>query len=146
MGETWNKVWKVISSVDYTDYHVLPFEGKNIDLKPGNIVTVYECEIAMEEDMSCDDFEEFYLEKYSPAFAKHFKGVKFCVLKGDRGERTGKYTELMIADSMDDYSLWFNEKGYSTEKTTKAFTDMGEIQQRMEKMYTWSRTNTYVVL
>ena len=146
LGDVWDKYRKTATSVGYTDYVVLPFPGKSIQVKPGNVVIVFECEITLEEGLSVKDFEKFYLEDYVPMYLKHFPGTQFCILKGERGERTGKYTELMFFKSMEDYHKWVTEDGMPTEKTKKAFSDMGEVQQRMEKMYTWSRYNDYIVL
>lgn len=146
LDETWDELWKVISSIEYTDYLVLPSAGASIDLKPGNIVMVFECEITIEEGMTPGAFEKFYVEKYAAAYKKHFKGSEFFVLKGDRGERTGKYAELIVFKSMDDYHQWITPDGKLNEKSRQAITDMGEIQERMEKMYTWSRYSTYLVL
>ena len=115
-------------------------------MKPGNVVVVFECEIIPEEGMTFEDLEKFYEQEYGPAYTKQFQGLQFCVLKGDRGERTGKYTELTFCESMDDFNQWVTEEGQLSEQGRKAFSDMGETQERMEKMYTWSRTNTYIVL
>jgi hypothetical protein len=146
LGETWDGLWKVISSVSYTDYLVLPFKGNSIDVKPGNVVIVFECEITPEEGMTFKDLEKFYQQEYGPAYTKYFQGTQFCVLKGDRGERTGKYAEVMVCKSMDDYRQWVTAEGKLSEKARKAYSDMGKTQEKMEKMYTWSRFNTYIVL
>lgn len=146
LDEYWNEYHKTVSSVDYTDYVVLPFKGESMHLKPGNVVVIYECELAPEKGMTFEDLEKLYREEYGPAFTKSFQGVQFCVLKGERGERTGKYTELIVAKSMDEYKKWMTEDGASTEKAKQAYADMGEIQERMGKMYTYFRSNTYIVL
>lgn len=146
MGETWSKAMKVISNLEYTDYTVLPFAGKNIDVKKGNVVIVFKCELTPEEGMTYEELEEFYQKKYVPAYIKNFPGTQFCVLKGDRGDRTGKYTELMVYDSMEEYNNWVTKDGRSSEKTKQAFKNMGEVQAKMEKMYTYSRAVVYIVL
>jgi hypothetical protein len=78
---------------------------------------------------------------------KNFKGVQFCVLKGERGDRTGKYTELIVYQSMGEFKKWLTEDGKQLNETAKqAYKNMGEVQVRMEKMYSYSYFTTYIVL
>jgi hypothetical protein len=146
LGEVWDEYRIKVSATDYTNYVALPLPGKSIDVKPGNVVNVYECEITLEEGMTPEEFEKFYIEEYGPAYMKHFQGMQFCVLKGERGERTGKYTELTVLKSIDEYNIWITADGMLSEQAKQAFKNMGKIQERMETMYSWYRTNTYVVL
>lgn len=146
MGDVWDEYHNTVSNVGYTNYVALPFSGKSIHVKPGNVVIVYECEITPEEGMTPEEFEKFYVEEYGPSYMKHFQGTQFCVLKGERGERTGKYTELTVLKSMAEYNKWVTADGMLSEKAKQAFSDMGEIQERMEPMYSWYRNYTYVVL
>jgi len=146
MGETWNKYHEKVSSLAYTDYLVLPFSGKTIDVKSGNVVAIFECEFTLEEGMTFEDLEQLYQKEYGPAFMKNFQGTQFCVLKGERGERTGKYTEMIVLKSMEEYNKWITEDGKLNEKAKQAFYNMGEIQVRMEKMYTYENSNYYLVL
>lgn len=143
MKETWSKVYETASLVAYEDYLILPFSGKSIDVKSGNVVYVYECEINLEEGMTYKDLELIYQEEYGPAIIKNFPGSQFCILKGERGERTGKYTELMVIDSMEEYNKWNAE---DAKKTKQSFKKMGGIQERMENMYTNSNSDVYIVL
>jgi hypothetical protein len=146
MGESWNTYHKKVSSLAYTDYLVLPFFGKTIDVKAGNVVGVYESEFTLEEGMSYEELEQFFQKEYGPAFRKSFPGVQYCVLKGDRGERTGKYTEFVVCESLAEYNKWFTEEGKMTEKAKQALDNMREIQDRLEKMVTWLNVNDYIVL
>ncbi|MBE0654732.1 MAG: hypothetical protein IH594_13095, partial [Bacteroidales bacterium] len=143
MGESWKTYHEKVSGLAYTDYLVLPFSGKTIDVKSGNVVAIFECEITLEEGMTFEDLEQLYQKEYGPAFMKNFQGTQFCVLKGERGERTGKYTEMVVLQSMEEYNKWTTEDGNLNEKAKQAFEDMGEIQVRMEKMYTYLNTNYY---
>jgi hypothetical protein len=146
MGDDWKKWRENVTNLAYTDYLVLPLSRKSIDVKQGNVVAVFECEITPEEGMTSQDLEKFYHEKYGPAYEKNFEGSQFCVLKGDRGERTGKYTEFVVFKSMEEYNKWLTEDGKLNEKAKQAYSNMGEIQERMEKMYSWYNYNVYVVL
>jgi hypothetical protein len=144
MGETWNKFHKKVSIIAITSYLVLPFPGKSIDVKAGNVVGVYESEFTLEEGMSYEELEQFFQKEYGPAFRKSFPGVQYCVLKGERGERTGKYTEFVVYESLAEYNKWFTEEGKL--KAKQAFDNMREIQDRLGKMLTWVNVNEYIVL
>lgn len=146
MGDAWSKIREMITSLEYTDYLVLPMSVKNIDVKPGNVVCVFECDFMLEDGMTYEDLEQLYLNEYGPAIMKNFPGTQFCVLKGDRGDRTGKYTEFMILGSLEEYNSWFTEDGKFNEKAKLAFDNMQEIQDRMAKMYSYSTSTYYIVL
>jgi len=143
MRETWNKVYEIASKVASTGYLVLPVAGKSINVKAGNVVMVWELDHTLEEGMTYELLEQFYQEEYGPAYMKNFPGSQFCVFKGERGERIGKYTELIVINSMEEFDKWNTEDG---KKTKQAFKNMGEIQERMERMYANSDRNVYIVL
>ena len=131
MRETWNKVYEIASKVASTGYLVLPVAGKSINVKAGNVVMVWELDHTLEEGMTYELLEQFYQEEYGPAYMKNFPGSQFCVFKGERGERIGKYTELIVINSMEEFDKWNTEDG---KKTKQAFKNMGEIQERMERI------------
>ncbi len=147
LGETWDKYGGKVSNLAYTDYLALPFSGKTIDVKPGNLVAFYECEFTLEEGMTFEDLEEIYQKEYGPAFMKNFQGSQFCVLKGERGERTGKYTEMIVFKSLEEYhKYWSGEDGKLTEKAKQALDNMREIQDRLVNMLSYYNAIHYLVL
>lgn len=146
MGEIWSKYRELVSILEHTDYVVLPFSGKTIDVKPGNVVAIFECEFILEEGMTFEDLEQLYQKEYGPSIMKNFQGTQFCVFKGDRGDRTGKYTEMIVFKSLEEYNKWFMEDGKLNEKAKQAFDNMREIQDRMEKMYSYNTATYYIVL
>ena len=143
MKETWSKLYEKASKVASTGYLVLPFSGKSIDVKTGYVCMVWELEHTLEEGMTYEDLEQFYQEEYEPAYIKNFPGSQFCVLKGERGERTGKYTELIVINSMEEFDKWTAE---NSKKTKQAFQNMGAIQEKMDGIITYSNGNVYIVL
>jgi len=143
MSETWEKVYKIASKVSSTGYLVYPVAGKNINVKAGNVVIVWELEHTLEEGMTYEELEQFYLEEYGPAFMKNNPGSQFCVFKGEKGEREGKYNELIVINSKEEFDKWNAEDG---KEAKQALKNMGEIQERMERMYTSSDCNVYIVL
>ena len=143
MKETWSRLYKKASKVASTGYLVLPFSGKSIEVKTGNVVMVWELEHTLEEGMKYEDLEQFYQEEYIPSYINNFPGSQFCVLKGERGERTGKYTEFIVINSMEEFDKWTAE---NSKKTKQAFQNMGAIQEKMNGIITYSNGNVYIVL
>jgi hypothetical protein len=143
MSETWEKVYKIASKVSSTGYLVYPVAGKNISIKAGKVVIVWEYEHTLEEGMTYEELEQFYLEEYGPAFMENFPGSQFCVFKGEKGEREGKYNELIVINSKEEFDKWNAEDGIEAKQALK---NMGEIRERMERMYTSSDCNVYIVL
>ncbi len=115
-------------------------------VKPGNVVYFAEIEITLEDDMTFEQFERWYLEEYLPAILKNFPGTKGFLLKGERGERIRKYTEVLIFKSLEERNKWFPEEKKPTEEAKKAFDNMREIQDKMKKMCTGYTYTHYVVL
>lgn len=145
LGETFSKYREIVSTLEYTNYVVLPFSG-TIDVKPGNVVGVFECDFTLEEGMTFEDLEQLYQKEYGPSIMKNFQGTQFCVFKGERGDRTGKYTEMIVLKSLEEFNEWDLGDGMVSEKAKQAFDNMREIQDRMEKMYSYSTATFYVVL
>ena len=146
MGDTYPKYGELATTLEYTDYVVLQFSGKTIDVKPGNVVGVFECELTLEDGMTYENLEHLYQNEYGPSIMKNFHGTQFCVFKGERGDRTGKYTEILVFKSLDEFNEWDLGDGKISEKAKIAFENMREIQDRMEKMYSYSTATFYVVL
>ena len=142
VSETWSKYRESVTGLEYTDYLVLPFSGKSVDVKQDNVVIVSEGEYTLEEGMTFEELEQFFEKEYGPAVRKNFPGMQYCILKGDRGDRTGKYTEFVVFESKEEYSKWFGEDG----KLQQALDNMREIQDRWAGMRSYNKSNTYIVL
>ena len=115
-------------------------------IKTGNVVSIHEIEYTLEDGITFEQLEQLYLEEYLPAAEKNFPGVEFHLMKGERGERTGKYIEYIVFDSIEDRNRWFPENGKSSEEAKQAFDNMREIQDRMMKMVSSHTFTDYIVL
>ena len=115
-------------------------------IKTGNMISIHEVEYTLEDGMTFEQLEKLYLEEYKPAIEKNFPGVEIHLLKGERGERTGKYIESLVFDSLEDRNRWWPENGKSSEEAKQAFDNMREIQDRMMKMVSSHTFTGYVVL
>jgi hypothetical protein len=48
-----------------------------------------------------EDFEKFYRETFAPSAVSSFPDLKLSLLKGDRGDREGKYLEMAEYESIE---------------------------------------------
>jgi hypothetical protein len=125
---------------------ILAISSYGQKVKTGKVVRIVELEISLEDNMTFEQFEKFFLEEYIPAGNRNFPRLKFSLLKGDRGIRTGKYTVLVFFDSVEERNRWFPEKGKSSEETKQAFDNMRAIQDKMMKMASNITFTEYEVL
>ncbi len=64
---------------------------------PGNIVAVRD--VTLKDGVSATDFERFAVEEFTPVFEHQVPGVKAFIMKGDRGDKKGSYSYVLIFDS-----------------------------------------------
>lgn len=115
-------------------------------VQPGNVLSIWEVEFTLEEGMTFEQLEEFYVKTYKPAIEKNFPGVHFFFMKGERGERTGKYVQFVVFDSIEERNKWYPASGEASELAKKAADNMRKIQDRLGKMVSGATWTDYVVL
>ena len=64
-------------------------------------------DIELGEGVDASEFEQYVLEKFVPAWTEARNGMRMTVLKGDRGERKGKYQLVYVLDSADTRDRFF---------------------------------------
>ena len=64
---------------------------------PGNIVAVRD--LTLKDGVDAADFEKFAIEKFTPVFQQKVPGVKAYIMKGNRGDKKGSYSYVLIFDS-----------------------------------------------
>ncbi len=72
---------------------------------PGNIVAVRD--ITLKEGVSVEDFERFAVEEFSPVFEQEVPGVKAFIMKGNRGDKKGSYSYVLIFDSTNTRDFYY---------------------------------------
>ena len=82
---------------------LLPTEAMFTD--PGNIVAVRD--ITLKEGVSIEDFEKFAVEEFSPVFEQQVPGVKAFIMKGNRGDKKGSYSYVLIFDSTNTRDFYY---------------------------------------
>ena len=97
-------------------------------------------EIELNPGVKEDDFENFVLTEM--ANAPTYPGWSFRLLKGDRGERKGKYLALIDIESVEARDRFAPAPGQSSEETERFDEENKEIGERMwQKWATFSPTN-----
>ena len=138
---TWEKIdgtWLIDRDIWTTSYP--PVDGPN--LKSGNIFGLHVLKITLKENVTSSEFEKFYKEEYVPAFEKQFPGLKFYLLKGERGENKGKYGQFIYFKSLDERNYWIPELGKMSEKGKEAMSKLQPVQDKLEEMIEYKSTFT----
>ncbi len=146
MGEIWIRYQESLSNPASSTYLVLPDSIPKQNVIPGNVVSIAEIDLKLPEDMTFEQFEKFYLGEFLPAFAETFPTIQFSLLKGDRGDRTGKYTEFIVFQSLEERNRWFPVEGGSSAETKQGFKQMGEIWDKYMELVSNSDWTNYLVL
>ena len=72
---------------------------------PGNIVAVRD--ITLKDGVTVEEFERFAVEEFSPVFEQQVPGVKAFIMKGNRGDKKGSYSYVLIFDSVNTRDFYY---------------------------------------
>lgn len=111
-------------------------------LESGNLFGLHSYELTLLNDVTPEQFEKFYMEEYFPAAEKAMPGVKFYLLKGERGEYEGKYGILIYFKSLEERNYWIPEPGNMSEEGKKAMESLQPLIDRLFEMVTLERKYT----
>ena len=92
-------------------------------------------EIELKPEVNEKEFETFVIDKIIPLYQK-LEGQDGYLVKGDRGNRTGKYSLVITFDS--------------TETRDRIYPDSGELSEEFQRVYEaseslWTKLDTYAV-
>lgn len=78
---------------------------------PGNVIAVRE--LQLKPGVDPEEFERFAVEEFTPTFQEQVPGVSAYILKGERGDKKGRYSFALIFDSVNtrDYYYPFEHGG-----------------------------------
>jgi hypothetical protein len=76
-------------------------------------------EIELQPGVEPDEYERFFAEELAPS--PMVPGLKVHLLKGDRGERGGKYLVLLEIESLEARDRYFPRPGEESEEFTRFF-------------------------
>jgi hypothetical protein len=92
------------------------------------------------EGISAVTLEDFIQEEYLPALKKNFEGASFYFLRSDRGANEGKYSILVVLESIDARNEWWPEKGVSSEKAKKM---LEKTKDSSDKFYSLAKLDSW---
>lgn len=111
-------------------------------LKKGGIMSVHNLTITLNPDVTMNQFLDFYNNKYLPETNKHFEGVKFFTLKGDRGENNNGFSVMMYMESMEVRNRYWPEAGKSSDEMSAIMEKLTPINTELSKLGTTTSTYT----
>lgn len=103
---------RVESGMDvYTDYVVLGYNQMD-NPQGGEVLSLWELEVEPGQEGA---FEQLVIQELHPTTQKHIPGMYAYVLKGDRGERAGKYLLVYCFDTFARRNAYFPKPGESSD-------------------------------
>jgi len=75
-------------------------------LTKGNLFGLHALDVKFPENLSPQEFENFHVNKYIPAFQKALPGVQLFLYKGERGKNQGKQGKFIFFKSLDERNAW----------------------------------------
>ena len=90
--------------------------------------------IELGDGVDAADFEEYVIEELVPAWKEPRNGMRIMVLKGDRGERKGKYQLIYAFDSKETRDKFFPpDTQRASELFRKTMEPVNEVMQGLGK-------------
>jgi len=90
--------------------------------------------IALKPGVKAEDFEKFVIKEVYPA--TELEGVEFYLLKGDRGDREGKYLWVMEIESVEARDRLFPSPGELSEEVRQFFESYAAVLEKWETLAT----------
>jgi len=90
--------------------------------------------ITLKDSSKENEFETFLKEVYHPLTNNNFPGMRFIVVKADRGSKIGEYMLLGIFDSAKRRDYHFPADGKRSEELEKQMDELG-VQKIINKLY-----------
>ena len=105
-------------------------------LTKGCVIGVHHMpDIVLAEGATMDDFIEFNLQKYIPAFEKALPGVKVFLVKGNRGEEEDNLGMIYYCESVKVRDQYWPEKDVTSEKANAALeTHVAPVMEEYDKI------------
>jgi hypothetical protein len=89
----------------YTDWII--GETKGLELKPGTVIALSAYELALKDDVTPKQYNDFSEQRYNPAMEEAMPGTKLITIWGDRGENKFRTGEMWVFDNLDVRNKYF---------------------------------------
>jgi hypothetical protein len=99
-------------------------------------------EITLKSDANAQEFEQSFSNVYARAVEDRIPGMQTYLLRGERGQRTGKYLMVFEIDSLARRNEYWPQPDVSSEKFTQLWEGMPEydigkyVEAEPEDVYT----------
>lgn len=124
----------------YTDYVVVGFDQLLLP-KIGEILALREIEIKPNMEAQ---FESYVNKTFHPTLQNYLDGFHGYVMRGDRGERLGKYLMVFSFDTADRRNFYFPEEGGDTpEALTEELNILNKLREELGKFIVEGSSDTY---
>lgn len=124
----------------YTDYVVLGFDDMDSP-KWGDMLAFREIEVKPGQEKT---FESFVIDQLHPMMQKHINGMYSYVLKGDRGERKGKYLFVYCFSNYETRNRYFPKEGEGgSEIYAEALEDLSGLDAQLQGFLVEDSANNY---
>ena len=110
-------------------------------LQKGGVIAIHKMEVTLATGVTMDMYMDFLTNKYIPAFNKEFEGVKFFLLKGDRGEGATSIALLVWCKSLEVRNKYWPGAGSPSDEFRAIMEKLQPIIDEDSKLAT--TTNVY---
>lgn len=97
----------------------------------GGVIGAYALKVNLNPDVTMNQFLDFQINEYIPAFEGVVEGVKLFFLQEYRGAQGHEYGLLIYCESVEVYDKYWDEKGNPTELLNKIF--MEQLKELYDK-------------
>ena len=106
----------------------------------GNLVGFHVGTVNLDPDVTFNQWKEFVLETYLPAFNKEFEGeIQVFIAKGDRGDEINCISQIIIIKSVEIRDKYFTESGGTSELYKEKWAKLKSINDEFQKLGIFSR-------
>ena len=103
-------------------------------LQKGGILAVRSYTVILQPDVTMNQFLDFCINKYNPAFEKNYPGVKIFMLMGDRGEKKNQIGEILYFESVKLRDKYWPVEDTSSDFEKAAAEKMKPIDEEFRKL------------
>ena len=109
-------------------------------LKQDALISIHTLSISLEEGVTMDQYLDFLVGEFLPAYKKNFSCDAYLV-KGLNREIEGKIGVLVHFNSKKEWNKYFNDDGSSTETGKAAIDEIRPVLDEMKKLGSYRSEN-----
>ena len=108
-------------------------------LQKGNLVGFHVGTVILDPDVTSNQFNDFYLNKYIPELEKQFQGdIKVYLAVGDRGDDENLVGAFWVFKSVEVRDKYFSQEGTMTELFNSKMEKIQPIHEELNKLGIYS--------